>query len=391
MDFRDTPQEASFRDEVRTWFAEHLVGEFKAFGGRGAPATDEGFELRLAWEQELGRGGWLGLGFPKRYGGREATVNEQIIFTAEYASAAAPYRVSIQGTEMIGPLLVAFGTDEQCRRILPTILSGETLWCQGFSEPDAGSDLPNLHTTARLEGDEWILNGQKTWTTFGHHADWIYVLCRTDPTSTRNKGLSIIMVPMDQPGVEPRPIRNAAGGREFTETWFTDARSHRDNLVGEADQGFTVALAALGFERGTAVLPYQMMFEREMDELIALARNVGRSADPVTRQRLADAWIGLRIMRYNNYRKLTALMRNGVLGPESSFSKLYWASWHQKLSNLEMEVMGIASELVGPNYELDVMQRSFLLSRAETIYGGTNEIHRNTIGERVLGLPKEPR
>ncbi|MGE0881339.1 MAG: acyl-CoA dehydrogenase family protein [Acidimicrobiia bacterium] len=391
MDFHDTPAEAAFRAEVRDWLNDHLVGDFKAFDGRGAPASDEGLELRLAWERELGASGWLGLGFPAEHGGRPATVNELIIFTHECALARTPYRASIQGTEMLGPLLVQFGTEEQKRTYLPGILAGTTIWCQGFSEPDAGSDLPGLRTRAHLDGDEWVVNGQKTWTTFGHHADWIYALVRTDPDSIRNKGLSILMVPMKQPGVEARPIRNIAGGCEFTETWFTDARTPSHNVVGQVNQGFTVALAALGFERGTAVLPYQMLFEREFDDVLALARRNGKAGDPVMRQKLADAFIKLRLLRFNNYRKLTALMRNGILGPESSFGKLYWSTWHQKLSNLEMELMGISSELVGDDYGLDIMQRSFLLSRAETVYGGTSEIHRNTVGERVLGLPKEPR
>ena len=391
MDFRDTPDEAAFREEVRDWLADHLVGEFKAFGGRGAPVSDEGFELRREWERELGRGGWIGLGYPKAYGGREAPVSHQIIFTDEYARARAPYRVSVQGSEMLGHCIVAFGTEEQKRRFLPGILSGETLWCQGFSEPDAGSDLPNVRTRAELVDGEWVINGQKVWTTMGHYCDWIYAVVRTDPHQERHRGLSVLLVDMHQPGVETRPIRNIANGTEFDETFFNDARTSVDNVLGPVHGGFGVAMAALGFERGTAVLPYQMMFEREVASLFDLARRRGLSADPVVRQRLADAWIGVQVLKFNNYRKLTALMRHGTLGPESSFSKLYWATWHQRLSNLEMELMGMASEVVGPGYELDLMQRSFLISRAETIYGGTNEIHRNTIAERVLGLPKDRR
>ncbi|HUZ10924.1 MAG TPA: acyl-CoA dehydrogenase family protein [Acidimicrobiales bacterium] len=391
MDFRDSSEDAAFREEVRDWLADHLVGEFRENRGRGAPVSDDAFDLRREWERELGRGGWLGLGYPVAYGGRGASVGQQIIFTHECAKARAPYRVSVQGSEMLGPCLVEFGTEEQKRRFLPGIVSGDSLWCQGFSEPDAGSDLPSVRTRAVRDGDEWVVTGQKVWTTMGHYCDWIYAVVRTDPAGVRTEGLSILLVDMRQPGVVTRPIRNIANGREFDETFFDGARTSLDNVLGPVDGGFRVAMAVLGFERGTAVLPYQMMFEQEMDEVIALARRRGASTDPVMRQRLADAWIGLQVLRYNNYRKLTALMNNGLLGPESSFSKLYWASWHQRLSNLEMELMGPASELVGENYELNLMQRSFLVSRAETIYGGTNEIHRNTIGERVLGLPRSPR
>ena len=391
MDFNDTPAEAAFRDEVRNWLDEHLVGDFKNFGGRGAPVSDDGFDLRREWERELGRGGWLGLGYPRACGGREAPISHQIIFTEECAKARTPYRASVQGSEMLGHCIVGFGNDDQKRRFLPGILSGETLWCQGYSEPDAGSDLTNVRTRAELDGDQWVINGQKVWTTMGHYCDWIYAVVRTDPSQKRNKGLSVLLVDMRQPGVETRPIRNIANGVEFDETFFNDARTGRENLLGPVHDGFGVAMAVLGFERGTAVLPYQMMFELEMQSLIDLARHRDLASGPVVRQRLAQAWIGVRILKFNNYRKLTALMRNGVLGPESSFSKLYWASWHQELSNLEMELMGMDSEIVGSGYELDLMQRSFLVSRAETIYGGTNEIHRNTIAERVLGLPKEPR
>ena len=391
MDFRDNSEDAAFRQEVRDWLADHLVGEFRRNRGRGGPISDDAFELRREWERELGRGGWLGLGYPVAYGGRGASVSQQIIFTHECAEARTPYRVSVQGSEMLGPCLLQFGTEEQKRRFLPGILSGEVLWCQGFSEPDAGSDLPGVRTKAVRDGDEWVVTGQKVWTTMGHYCDWIYALVRTDPGRERAAGLSILLVDMHQPGVVTRPIRNIANGSEFDETFFDGARTPGDHVLGPVDDGFRVAMAALGFERGTAVLPYQMLFEQEMDEVIALARRRGLNTDPVVRQRLADAWIGLQVLRYNNYRKLTALMHNGILGPESSFSKLYWATWHQRLSNLEMQLMGAESELVGPGYGLDRMQRSFLVSRAETIYGGTNEIHRNTIGERVLGLPRSPR
>jgi alkylation response protein AidB-like acyl-CoA dehydrogenase len=389
-----SPRQAAFRDEVRAWLAEHLVGEFLEFGGRGAAASEEGFDVRARWEKELAAGGWLGLGFPEAYGGRGATITEQIVFAYECARAGAPYRLSIQGTEMLGPTLVAFGTDEQKRRFIPEILRADVIWCQGFSEPGAGSDLASVRTAARLEGEEWVLDGQKVWTTFGHHADWIYVLCRTDATVPKHQGLSLLLVPMRQPGVEARPIRNLAGGAEFCEVFFDGARTTADLVVGGVNNGWKVALGTLGFERGTATLPHQMQFEREVDDLIATARRNGTTADPALRQRLVDAWIGVRILGFNNARKLAALMRgDGTLGPEASIGKVYWSEWHQRLGELMLDVLGPESLLFSYDDEAraEAMQRIFLLSRAESIYGGANQIQRNTLGERVLGLPKEPR
>ena len=237
-----------------------------------------------------------------------APISHQIIFTDEYAKARAPYRVSVQGSEMLGPCLIAFGTEDQKRRFLPGILSGEELWCQGFSEPDAGSDLPNLRTRAVLDGDEWVVDGQKTWTSMGHFCDWIYALVRTDPSSVRNQGISVLLIDMNQPGVETRPISNIANGVEFDDTFFNGARTPTENVLGPLHEGFKVAMAVLGLEHGTAVLPYQMMFEREVTELIELSRRRGTNADPVIRDRLVDAWVGMQVMRLNNERKLTLLI-----------------------------------------------------------------------------------
>ncbi len=388
-----TAEQLRFREEVREWLAEHLVGEFRTFGGVGQAASEEGFDVRARWEKELAQGGWLGLGFPREYGGRGASVTEQIVFAYECAAANAPYRLSIQGTEMLGPTLVAFGTESQKQRFLPDIVNADVIWCQGFSEPGAGSDLASVRTAARRDGDEWVIDGQKGWTTFGHHADWIYVLCRTNPDVPKHKGLSLLLVPMRQPGVEVRRIRNIAGASEFCEVFFDGARTDADLVVGEVNGGWRVALGTLGFERGTATLPHQMQFEREVDELIAAAQALGRSESPVVRQRLAAAWIGVRILGFTNARTLNAIVRgDGTLGPESSIGKVYWSEWHQRLCELKIAVIGAEGMLYGyDESHVDAMQRSFLLSRAETIYGGANQIQRNTIGERVLGLPREPR
>ena len=219
-------------EELRAWLDEHLVGEYLDFGGRGRASSDEGFDIRQRWEKELARGQWLGLSLPADYGGRGLGITEQIIFAYEYARAGAPYRLSIQGTDMLGPTLVAFGSEAQKRRFLPSILAADVIWCQGFSEPEAGSDLAGVGTRAKLQGDSWVLNGQKIWTTFGHYADWIYVLCRTDPDAPKHHGLSMLLVPIDQPGVEVRPIRNMADESDFAEVFFTDARTSADLVVG---------------------------------------------------------------------------------------------------------------------------------------------------------------
>ena len=266
------------------------MGEFAEFGGRGAAASDEGFEVRARWEKELARGGWLGLGFPRRYGGREVGIGAQIVFAYECAHAGAPYRLSIQGTEMIGPTIVAVGTEEQKQRFLPEILAADVIWCQGFSEPDAGSDLANVRTRARLDGDHWVVDGQKIWTTFGHHADWIYVLCRSNPDAPKHRGLSMLLVPMHQPGVEVRPIRNLTGSSEFCEVFFDGARTDADLVVGDVDDGWRVALTVLGFERATATLPHQMQFEREVDDLIARARRTRTRARRVASS-VSSGWM----------------------------------------------------------------------------------------------------
>jgi alkylation response protein AidB-like acyl-CoA dehydrogenase len=390
MDFRYTPEEDAFRDEVRTWLGEHLVGEFKEVGPAAGPADDRDWDVRVAWERELGKAGWIGLGWPEDVGGRGCSVIEEVIFAEEYARASAPGRLSFFGEGLLGPTIVAVGTPEQKARFLPPIMAAEELWCQGYSEPDAGSDLGGVQTRAVLDGDEWVINGQKIWTTYAHHADWIFAVVRTDPDAPKHKGISYLLVPMHQDGVEVRGIRTLVGTSEFNEVFFTDARTSKDNVVGAINEGWKTAMTTLGFERGTAFLGQQLRFEEEMRELVTLAQKRGASDDPLLRQRLAGAYVKLRIMRYNGYRMLTAMARRGSVGPEASIGKLYWSTWHRSLGELEMDVMGAAAEIVGPGYEVDPFQTSFLSSRAETIYAGSSEIQRNVIAERVLGLPREP-
>lgn len=383
MDLRFTREDEEFRRAVRLWLEENLTGEFAAARGLGGPGSEhEGFEIRLAWERRLGEAGWIGLGWPPEHGGRGASLVQQVIFAEEYARARAPARVNHIGENLLGPTLIAFGTTEQCRRFLPPILRGEELWCQGYSEPDAGSDLANVQTRARLEGDEWVVDGQKVWTSLAHWADWCFVLCRTDPSARpKHRGLSFLLVPMRQPGVEVRPILQMSGGSEFNEVFFNGARTARDNVVGDVNGGWRVATALLGFERGVSTLAQQIGFERELTELIETVRRQGRSCDPVVRQRLAQAWIGLRLMRFNALR----MMSTDRPGPEASISKLSWATWHRDLGELAADVLGLRLDLA----EGEPWRRLFLFSRADTIYGGSNEIQRNILAERALGLPRE--
>jgi alkylation response protein AidB-like acyl-CoA dehydrogenase len=298
------------------------------------------------------------------------------------------------GEGLLGPTLIHFGTDAQKERFLPPIRQGTELWCQGYSEPDAGSDLANVTTRAALDGDEWVVTGQKVWTSLAHQSDWCFVLCRTDPGSFRHRGLSYLLVPMDQPGVEVRPIMQLTRTSEFNEVFFNGARTHRSNVVGPPGEGWKVALATLAFERGVALLGHQLGFVRELNRIVALARENGRSRDPVCRQRLAQAYAELTIMRYNTLRSLDGY-DGPVAPPEASIAKLYWGSWHRRLGELALSVLGpcatvLADESDG-EYQLSDLQRSFLFSRAETIYGGSNQIQRNIIGERVLGLPPGPK
>ena len=393
MDLTDTAEDEAFRAEVRAWLADHLTGEFAEAKGLGGPGREhEAFDVRLQWDRDLALHGWTCLDWPKEYGGRAASVAQQVIFHEEYARADAPIRVSHIGEQLLGPTLIAFGTEEQKQRFLPGIRDVTELWCQGYSEPDAGSDLANVKTTAVLsqDGAEWILNGQKVWTSLAHLADWCFVVARTDPEAPKHRGLSYLLVPMKQPGVEVRPILQLTKTSEFNEVYFTDARTAVANVVGAVNEGWRIAMATLGFERGVSTLGQQIGFRRELDAVIALARRTGALDEPLILDRLTRASIGLDVLRLNALRSMTGLA-DGAPGPAASIAKLAWARWHRDLGELAMDVLGPAGTVTGPDYDLDEWQRLWLFSRADTIYGGSDEIQRNVIAERVLGLPKEPR
>ncbi|MCM6772881.1 acyl-CoA dehydrogenase family protein [Nocardia sp. CDC159] len=390
----DSSDDARFRADVREWLAENLHGRFRELRGLGGPGREhEAFDERLEWDRHLAAAGWTCLGWRREYGGRAATLRQQVIFHEEYAAANAPSRVSHVGEELCAPTLLAFGTEEQKRRFLPGIRSVTELWCQGYSEPGAGSDLAAVTTSARLDGDEWVLNGQKIWTSLAHLADWCFVLCRTEPGSTRHHGLSYLLVPMRQPGIEVRPIVQLTGTAEFNEVFFDNARTAADLVVGAPGDGWRVAMGTLTFERGVSTVGQQIRFARELSNLEAVAKDNGALADPVLAERFDRAWVGLRVLRAHALRTLesahTTVDARTAAG-QASVSKLLWANWHRDLGELAMAVLGAPGLIALPD-DLTDWQRLFLFSRADTIYGGSNEVQRNIIAERVLGLPREAR
>jgi len=399
---RFTPQDEEFRAQVRAWLAANLTGDFAALRGAGGPGREhERHAERLAWNRHLAAAGWTCLGWPAEFGGRGATLAQQVIFHEEYARAGAPARVSIVGEELLGPTLIAFGTKEQQARFLPPIKQVTELWCQGYSEPGAGSDLANVATRASLDGTEWVVTGQKVWTSLAHVADWCFVLARTEPGSRRGAGLSYLLVPMRQSGVTVRPIRQLTGTSEFSEVFFDGARTGAANVVGEPGDGWRIAKATLAIERGAAMLGLQVGFRRELADLVEVARRTAAGSDPLLRDKLARAWIGLEAVRAYALDTL-----GGDDDTEASVLKILWSRWHRNVGELAMEVLGAPSMIVsaGPGgrtpkppqtppeghepYDLDDWQRLFLFSRADTIYGGSDEIQRNIIATRALGLPR---
>jgi alkylation response protein AidB-like acyl-CoA dehydrogenase len=392
MDLRPSAEDEAIRQEVRDFLEESLGGEFAEVRGRGGPGDEHALvDERRAWERHLAAHRWTCIGWPEEHGGRGLPLHQQVVFHEEYARARGPGRLGHIGETLLGPTLIAHGTEEQRRRFLPPIAAGEELWCQGYSEPDAGSDLANVQTRADLiegpEGEQWSIHGQKVWTSLAQWADWCFLLARTDRAAARHAGLSYLLVPMRQPGVEVRPIHQITGDSEFNEVFFSDARTSGHHVVGEVGDGWRVAMGTLGFERGASTLGQNLAFVSEWEAVVDQARRAGRTAEPVVRQHLASLWIRLQLMRLNAQRIMVA-------GAETSgavlVTKLFWAGLHRDLGEVGVDVLGPAAT-VHDDPERSRLQRLFLFSRSDTIYGGSDEIQRNVIGERALGLPKEPR
>ena len=395
----------AFREKIQAFLSEHLPENWK---GIGALNSEQAVQFTTEWRQTLADNHLLGLSWPIEYGGPGLSELEQVIVAEEFQKAGVPTggpndAFSIQ---MVGNTLVHWGTEEQKRHFLPRILSGADTWCQGYSEPNAGSDLANLGCKAELDGDEWVINGQKIWTSAGHLADWIFVLTRTDAEAAKHRGITFLLVPMDQPGVEVRPIKMISGESEFNEVFFTDARCPKENVVGAVNGGWGVAMTLLGFERGEAAATLPVTFRAEFDRMVELARSTDSLDDPIIRQRMAWAYSKTEIMRYLGMRTLTKFLAGKEPGADSSITKLNWSEYHLKLTELSVDILGAAAltpsgeppksafqaDAAGtPADNVRSWTDTFLNARAGTIYAGTSQVQRNIIGEMVLGLPKEPR
>jgi alkylation response protein AidB-like acyl-CoA dehydrogenase len=403
MDVRYSAEAEAFRAKVRDFLAEHLPPGWQ---GIGALPKDEALTFTERWRATLHEHGLLAVAWPRQYGGSGRSKLEQVVLVEELARAGVPSMGPNDtfSMKMLGGTLLQWGTEEQKHRFLPRILSGEDRWCQGYSEPDAGSDLAGLRTRAERHGDEWALDGQKIWQTRAREANWIFVLARTDPDAPKHKGLTFFLVPMEQPGVEVQPIRMIGGAADFNAVFFTGARTSADNVVGEVNGGWAVANSVLGLERGDEAATNPVLFRAEFDRLVEMARRLGRLDDPVIRDRIADAYVRVETMRYLGLRILTGVLTTGVLGPEASVSKLYWSEYHRHLTRLAIDVLGPRALVVegrppmrgyrtddpgAPNSTASWLGALYN-GVADTIYAGTSQVQRNILGERVLGLPKEP-
>jgi alkylation response protein AidB-like acyl-CoA dehydrogenase len=376
VDLTLSPSEESFRDELRTWLdANHP--------GREPEGDDAGFTFRRAWQRKLHDAGWAGVSWPTEYGGRGATLVEQAIYNEEFVRAQAPSAANVLGLAMGGPTVIAHGSEEQKRRYLEPILSAEEIWCQGFSEPGSGSDLASVKTKAVRDGDDWLVTGQKVWTTLAHHAKWCMLVARTDPDAPKHQGLTYFLMDMEQDAIQVRPLRQITGEAEFNELFMEEARIPDDNIIGGEGNGWAVAITTLMHERATLAFGLQVAVKLSLRQLIDEANESGACADPQVRDRLAQLYIEAEVLRLNAYRGLTAIMRNGVPGPEGSLGKWQWAEVNQALTELAMDVRGPRAVL-----QDDTWTYRFLRARANSIEGGTTEILKNIVAERVLGLPR---
>jgi alkylation response protein AidB-like acyl-CoA dehydrogenase len=392
MDFKFTEAQEAFRQTLRGWLAANLPDDLRgrAFASSRC-APDEVQKLR-AWQKRMYEAGYVGMDWPREFGGRGATLVEQIILYQEMARAGSPQFVNRGGVSMLGPTLMKHGTPAQQQRFLSPILTAEELWCQGFSEPNAGSDLANLQTRATRQADRFVVKGQKVWTSMAHVADWCFLLVRTDPAAPKHKGISFLLVDMRSPGITVRPLRQLTGEAEFNEVFFDDVEVPVENLVGAENGGWGVALTTLMYERDLLTFIRHISLRNALDRLLPLVRARGRAGDPVVRQQVAALWIGEQILRLNGYRSLTKILRGGEPGPEGSTSKLFWSQLDQELAEVGVRILGPAGELMeGTPHAPDGGHWTYyeLLVQASGIRAGTSEILRNILAERVLGLPKD--
>jgi len=405
MDLTYPAETEPFRAEIRAWLRDNLPAGWGEPGYSMTPEEKKAFNRD--WTRTLFDGGWICASWPKEYGGKGLSLMESVVLNEEFARAEAPLRADFFGDTLVGPTILQWATEDQKRQFIPGILDGSISWCQGFSEPDAGSDLASLKTRAELDGDEWVINGQKVWTTQAQFADYIFLLARTDPDAPKHAGISYLLVPMKQPGIEVRPIEQIDGSADFNEVFFSNARCPKENVVGGVNNGWKVAMTTLGFERGSSATTGHRRFLRELDQIIDAARRNGCLADPVIRQRLAAAWTRVKIMEINGYRSLTdALNGTHHMAALGACNKMFWSEHHKETMELAIDILGLDGQVLTGTYDDSVdervrrgrddypvsdLQASFFFSRSETIWGGTAEIQRNIVGERVLGLPKEPK
>ena len=408
MDLAYTPETEAFRTEIREWLAENLPDGWGDESFEMSP--DERKAFNEQWPKKLYAGGWICATWPKEYGGKGLTTMQGVVLAEEFARVKAPMRADFFGDTLVGPTILQWGTEEQKKEFLPRILNGSVRWCQGFSEPNSGSDLASLKTTAVLDGDEWIINGQKVWTTGGHHADYCFLLTRTDPEAPKHKGISYLLVPMRQDGVEVRGITQPDGTAEFCEVFFTNAHCPKDNVVGGVNNGWKVANSTLAFERGQSATTGYRRFEDEYKFLVAQATSNGVLTDSLVRQRLTKYYTKIQLLRINGLRSLSATLagaKDPGVAALGATNKMFWSEMHQEAMELALDIFGASSMLIdtGPDtgswpgavrdkrragYPVSPMLSAFFFSRSETIWGGTSQIQRNIVGERVLGLPKEP-
>lgn len=391
MDLNLTPNEQQFRDEFRAWLDSNVPAEWTKGGSTSSEDNQAYIEYLKDWQRKLYDGGWAGISWPREYGGRGATLMEQSIFQAELARANAPQLIGTIGLSLVGPTIIAMGTDEQKTRYLPKILSGEEIWCQGFSEPNAGSDLAALGTKAARDGEDFIINGQKIWTSFAQMADWCLLLVRTDSQAPKHRGITCLLADMHSEGVSVRPLRQMSGDSGFNEVFFSNVRVGAAQVLGEVDKGWTTAITALMNERANLGAGIQVVFKRNLEALIARSHTIERqgrpaSLDPLVRQKLAQAFLELEILRLNTNRALTSLSKTGIPGPEGSTQKLYWSEMNQRTQQTAQEILGPYGQL--SEFDNGMWEYAYLRTRGNTIEAGTSEIQRNIIAERVLGLPK---